>query len=147
MKIRTKLLLILLVAIAVFIGNITLILRATTTIRQLQNASPETVFTLAAWHNFTGNTSRLFITRSLLPFYERQWEPSYNLLKDSIQGLYNSETLRTIPEVSEELERLNQVWIYINERLQNVDAFFEDPENTDFLDATVLGSVEYIQAV
>jgi len=147
MKIRTKLLFIILLSALIFLLNITLIFQASTTVRNLQNASTEAVFTLAAWHDFANNTQKLFLTRDLKGFYDRKWEPSYRHIDESISELYANSTLRTITGLPDELERLNQLWIYINERLQKVGDFFNDPENADFLEATNLGNVEYMQAV
>jgi methyl-accepting chemotaxis protein len=147
MKIRGKLLLIILIAVLIFGISVGIMLFSSQRISALQQGSTQAALTLASWHRFSKATHQLLSSRELQSFYSREWIPANNDLRESIHSLMENPTLRSVPEISENLDRLEQLWLYVNPAVERIPVFFENPENQQLFNETRFSSILQIQAL
>ena len=102
--------------------------------------------TLATWHRFSEVSHRLLTARELPNYYTRAWLPAFDDTRESILALIENPTLRSIPDISENLDRLEQLWLYVSPAVQRIPEFFENPENRDLISETRNASILQIQA-
>jgi len=143
---RRKLIMILLIALLVFAGTITMVLRISQVTQRLERGSRLVALSLAAWNDLAAKTLRLTTNRDIRQFFETSWLPAYQSFAQQVEAISNNQTLRSVKEIEALLVRMKTLWQLMLPGMEQLPDFFGQSANQDFLDATAESSILQLQA-
>lgn len=137
MSIRTKILLLILFILSLFVGAFAFSRFNNFRILELRTAHIQSITVNSEWNNLAFMSKQFYMTRDPATFYASSWLPARERFDQAQKALFENKTLAMNAAFSSQITSISRLWDLLKISFDSLDTVMKAEENADVLKAFV----------